>query len=148
MSYEHGTQHYNLPQTQGSDTRDWFDTNEAFTDIDAAIWAAKETAEAASGDLTQVEADIVNLQGKDVELEADITDLKGRTETLERSASRTAERVEEVNQDLKDGICAVEEASATAAYQHLTGTFFWYNDTLYKQTYHRGGTLHLHFSLC
>jgi ABC-type glycerol-3-phosphate transport system substrate-binding protein len=40
MSYANGTQFYNLPQTVGTDKRDWFDTNAAFAAIDAALHAA------------------------------------------------------------------------------------------------------------
>lgn len=42
MSYANGTTHYNLPQTVGSDKRDWSDTNQAFADIDSAIYSAGE----------------------------------------------------------------------------------------------------------
>ena len=38
MSYASGTTHYDLPQTAGSDKRDWSDTNTAFAAIDAAIY--------------------------------------------------------------------------------------------------------------
>lgn len=44
MSYSNGTTHYNLPLTQGSDKRDWSDTNQAFEDIDAAVYQASSDA--------------------------------------------------------------------------------------------------------
>ena len=48
MSYANGTTHYNLPQTVGTDKRDWADPNQAFADIDAAIYGAvQDTAQAA-----------------------------------------------------------------------------------------------------
>lgn len=47
MSYAVGTTHYNLPQTQGTDKRDWSDTNQAFADIDAAIYGAGDDASTA-----------------------------------------------------------------------------------------------------
>lgn len=53
MSFAQGTLHYNLPITIGSDKRTWFDTNEAFIAIDAAIWEAAQSAGAAT---TAVEA--------------------------------------------------------------------------------------------
>lgn len=40
MSYRVGTRNYNLPLTEGTDKRDWSDTNRAFEDIDAAIYQA------------------------------------------------------------------------------------------------------------
>lgn len=48
MSYARGTQNYNLPQTQGTDKRDWSDTNAAFLAIDTAIKTANTTASSAS----------------------------------------------------------------------------------------------------
>lgn len=42
MSYANGTPFLNLPQTVGTDKRDWFDTNEAFLDLDAKVKAAYE----------------------------------------------------------------------------------------------------------
>ena len=44
MSYSHGTPHFNLPLTQGSDKRDWSDTNQAFEDLDAAVYQAGSDA--------------------------------------------------------------------------------------------------------
>lgn len=40
MSYRVGTTHYNLPLTEGNDKRDWADTNQAFEDLDAAVYEA------------------------------------------------------------------------------------------------------------
>ena len=37
MSYASGTPFLNLPQTDGSDHRDWFDTNEPFLDLDTKL---------------------------------------------------------------------------------------------------------------
>lgn len=48
MSYARGTQNYNLPQTQGTDKRDWSDTNAAFLAVDTAIKTANTTASSAS----------------------------------------------------------------------------------------------------
>lgn len=42
MSYLNGTPFLNLPQTVGTDKRDWFDTNEAFLDLDAKLKSAYE----------------------------------------------------------------------------------------------------------
>lgn len=44
MSYSNGTTHFNLPLTQGSDKRDWSDTNQAFEDLDAAVYQASGDA--------------------------------------------------------------------------------------------------------
>ena len=42
MSYANGTPFINLPQTVGTDKRDWADTNEAFLDLDAKLKSAYE----------------------------------------------------------------------------------------------------------
>lgn len=48
MSYRVGTPNYNLPQTEGTDKRDWSDTNGAFLAIDTAIKNAVDTSASAS----------------------------------------------------------------------------------------------------
>lgn len=70
MSYANGTPFLNLPQTVGTDKRDWFDCNEAFLDLDGKVKAAYEgeidTAAALSA-LTEVvsgiSTDVESLQG-------------------------------------------------------------------------------------
>ena len=49
MSYQTGTTHFNLPQTTASDKRDWSDTNQAFADVDAALYQAGQDATTAIG---------------------------------------------------------------------------------------------------
>ena len=44
MSYRVGTPNYNLPQTEGTDKRDWSDTNQAFANLDAALHGAVSDA--------------------------------------------------------------------------------------------------------
>lgn len=48
MSYQSGTPFLNLPQTVGSDHRDWFDTNEAFLNLDTkmkTLWDGSASVE-------------------------------------------------------------------------------------------------------
>lgn len=134
MSYRVGTTHYNLPQTEGSDNRDWFDTNEAFAAIDAAIYSAEQSAEHGSESIETLQTDVQNLKDKDVELKGEIDALDTRAGDDELRITRLENDVVDNKQDLKDAICSIEEASATAAYAHASGEFFWYNDTLYKAT--------------
>lgn len=47
MSYSRGTPNFNLPQTQGSDKRDWSDTNQAFLAVDTALKTAGDNATSA-----------------------------------------------------------------------------------------------------
>ncbi len=48
MSYRVGTPNYGLPQTEGTDKRDWSDTNQPFLLIDTAIKGAVDTSASAS----------------------------------------------------------------------------------------------------
>ena len=49
MAHTNQTEHYNLPQFVGSDIPSWLvDVNQAYTAIDSAIYAAKNTADVAS----------------------------------------------------------------------------------------------------
>lgn len=135
MSYENGTLHYNLPQTVGSDKRDWFDTNEAFANIDADLWSAKETAEGNAEALSFITARVGALENHDVETDDAITNLTSRVSANEQAISTLVTELADVRQDFKDAICAYDEGTATLstrAYQ--IGDFFWYNDTLYKAT--------------
>lgn len=70
MSYANGTPFLNLPQTVGTDKRDWFDTNEAFLDLDGKVKSAYEGAidtAASLADLAEVvsgiSSDVESLQG-------------------------------------------------------------------------------------
>lgn len=73
MSYQNGTTHYNLPQTVGSDKRDWSDTNAAFAAIDAAIYQASSDASAASSAASdaQADADAAALAATNAQADAD-----------------------------------------------------------------------------
>lgn len=134
MSYRVGTTHYNLPQTEASDTRDWFDTNEAFRVIDEALYSANQTAGQATQDIETVKDDVSDLKDADTAMTGRVNGIEGRVAANELKINRLETDVTDGIQDLKDSICAIEEASATAAYRHDNGEFFWYNDTLYKAT--------------
>lgn len=134
MSYENGTTHYNLPQTVGSDKRDWFDSNEAFANVDAALHTAYEVSDNAASDITTIKSTILDLQSTDTTLRNDIDTNTGNISTLNTSVTNLSNTVSDNKQDLMDSICSIVEQSATATYAHAVGEFFWYNDTLYKAT--------------
>lgn len=134
MSYEHGTTHYNLPQTTNDDTRDWFDTNEAFRAVDEALYSANQTAGQATEDIELVKTDINNLKDADTAMTGRVDGIESRVTVNDTKIQRLENATVDNKQDLMDAICSIEEASATAAYRHDTSDFFWYNDTLYKAT--------------
>lgn len=131
MSYANGTTHYNLPQTVGTDKRDWFDTNQAYRDVDEALWGAKESAESATSQVDAIKDRLDVVESDMSTAQSDITTLEGEMSAVQSSITNLANKVDDNYTDLSDTICAVKEPSATARYPHSVGTFFWYNDTLY-----------------
>ena len=135
MSYANGTQFYNLPQTVGTDKRDWFDTNSPFAAIDAALHSA------VTGQASDAEA-IATINGKLADDEADIAALqtKGNTHDSQIAALQTtvntqASQIADVRQDAEDMITANNEgAAATSTRVYAIGDYFIYNDVLYKAT--------------
>lgn len=134
MSYATGTTHYNLPQTVGSDKRDWTDTNQAFSDIDAAIYGAAQGASAATSAIETINGEIETITGKQAVDEGNITTLSGKVSTLESTVGTQAAAIADVRQDLQDNIESKREASATSTHAYNIGDTFYYNDVLYKAT--------------
>ena len=134
MSYATGTTHYNLPQTVGTDKRDWFDTNQAFSDIDAAIYGAVQTAETAEADLTSVTTRVGTLETDVASLETTTDTHSSNISALQTNVTQMGNAITDNKQDVLDMIESTQEASATAAYAHAVGSYFIYNDTLYVTT--------------
>ena len=76
MSYANGTTHYNLPQTVGTDKRDWADTNQAFADVDAALHQAAQDASSAASDVGAVDTRVTTLEGSMSTAEGEIDALQ------------------------------------------------------------------------
>lgn len=129
--YAHGTTHYNLPLTSGEDTRDWFDTNQAFEDVDSALWAAKQDAEGAKEDLTSVKEDVASLQTEAAAEKTRVDTVISDVSALSTVVIQQGTDIGDVKQDLEDMICPTQESSATASVEHAQGSYFIYNDTLY-----------------
>ena len=135
MSYANGTQFYNLPQTVGTDKRDWFDENQAFADVDAALHTA------VTGQAADAEA-IATINAKLLDDEADIAALQTTSgthttqiATLQTTVNAQASQIADVRQDSEDMICAYNEGAAeTSTHAYEIGDYFIYNDVLYKAT--------------
>jgi len=134
MSYASGTTHYNLPQTVGSDKRDWTDTNQAFSDIDAAIYGAAQGASAATSAIETINGQIETITGKQAVDDGNISTLSGKVSTLESTVGTQGAAIADVRQDLQDNIESNHEASATSTHAYEIGDTFYYNDVLYKAT--------------
>ena len=140
MSYVNGTTHYNLPQTVGTDKRDWADTNQAFADVDAALYTASETASTAASNISTLDNQINGEGGIDARLttaENDIDNVEGSVSTLQNTVSGHTTAIADVRTDCEDMIVAVEITAAQMEDSPVaipTGSYFRYNDVLYVAT--------------
>lgn len=134
MAYATGTTHYNLPQTVGTDKRDWTDTNQAFNDIDAAIYGAVSDVAAAGTAIEGLESRMTTAEGNISDNAADITSLDTRMTTAEGAITSMSGRIDNVGADLGDMICAYNEPTATSTHAYNIGDYFRYNDVLYRAT--------------
>lgn len=134
MSYTTGTTHYNLPQTVGSDKRDWFDTNEAFAEVDTALYGAVQDTAQAGLDITALQSDVSTINGKLSTDEGNITTLQGKVSSLESTVASQSTELTDVRRDLQDNIESNHEATATSTHAYAVGDYFFYNDVLYKAT--------------
>lgn len=130
MSYANGTTHYNLPQTVGTDKRDWFDTNQAFSDLDAAVYGVVEQSGTDHGDIAAIKSTIADLQGADIQFQSDLNNTNGRVSTLEQNAVTDEAAID----DLADMFCPLEVATAQSDIDVAQGRMFRYNDVLYVAT--------------
>ncbi len=141
MSYQNGTTHYNLPQTVGTDKRDWLDTNEAFADLDSAVYGAVQTGavntqkiEEAEGTIGQLNTRVGDVEEDVADIKADVTTAQEDIGTLGTTLSGLTTEVRDNKTDLEDMITAYEEATATASASHNVGDYFRYNNVLYITT--------------
>lgn len=134
MAYAKGTTHYNLPLTEGSDKRDWFDTNEPFNAVDSALHSAVEDTDTLKSEVSTLQSEMSEAQTDIKAIEAYDADNTVKVTGLQTLTTQHTVDIENVRQDTEDMICAVEEGSATAVYAHEVGDFFRYNDTLYVTT--------------
>ena len=104
MSYANGTPNFNLPQTVGSDKRDWADTNQAFLAVDTALKTAGDTAGAASTAASTAQA------------AANAADTKAtNAQTAATGAQATATSAAELAQSAKNRADAAYTAAGNAA---------------------------------
>lgn len=137
MSYANGTTYYNLPQTVGTDKRDWTDTNQAFADIDSAVHTAVETGATGAQDIATIKEQLHGTGGIDERLaqaENDIDGVEGDVAILQATVTQHTAAITDVRQDLEDMICAFNEEAATSTHAYAIDDYFIYNDVLYKAT--------------
>lgn len=143
MSYTNGTTHYNLPLTTNNDKRDWSDTNQAFTDVDAALYGAVQGEAQAELDIDALETRMDAAEGNIATNADDISALDLRLTTAEGTIVSQGNAITDVRSDLEDMICAYNEASATSTHEYAIEDYFIYNDVVYQATkpIHIGDTI-------
>lgn len=138
MSYTNETSHYGIPLPLGSDLTTPMDYNSAFEAVDADLFDAKGTAQTANTTANDAKDAVTNITDNVIGgangIDARLTAVEGAQTTQGTALTNLTNTVGDNKQDLMDAICSVAEASATATVQHLVGSYFWYNDTLYKTT--------------
>lgn len=134
MSYVNGTSHYNLPQTVGTDKRDWSDTNKAFADVDAALYNASEGVNSQGARINTAEDNISKAQEDISKNSSDISALTARVTTNEGAITAHSASITDVRNDLEDMISANHEYTAQSTHSYLIGDYFIYNDILYRCT--------------
>lgn len=135
MSYANGTTHYNLPQTVGTDKRDWFDTNQAFADIDEALYGAVEQATSIASAVTALTTRVGTAEENIADLQTSRTTDEANIAALQTLTSQHTTQIADVKADALDMICAVDEGTAQVASVAVTsGHYFRYNDVLYIAT--------------
>lgn len=133
--YANGTPHYNLPQTVGTDKRDWADTNQAFADVDADLHTAVETASSAAGSVAGLAVTVAHLGDAQITFQHDLDDLELTVGQQGNAITANANRIEEVEDDALDMICAVDEGTAQVATVAVAeGKYFRYNNVMYQAT--------------
>lgn len=134
MSYATGTTHYDLPLTVGTDKRDWADTNQAFSDLDAAVYGAVSDVSTAGTAITGLDTRLTTAEGNISDNAANITSLDTRLTTAEGTITTQATQISDVRADTEDMICAYNEPTATSTHAYTSGDYFIYNDVLYRAT--------------
>lgn len=135
MSYANGTQYYNLPQTVGTDKRDWFDTNSAFAAVDAALHAAAVGQAADAEAISTINASLAADEADIAALQTASSTQASQISTLQTTVNAQAAQIADTRQDAEDMITAKNEgAAATSTRAYAIGDYFIYNDVLYKAT--------------
>ena len=135
MSYANGTTHYNLPQTVGTDKRDWFDSNAAFAAVDAALYAAATGQAADAEAITSLQQTVAGQATDIAALQTASSSQAASISALQTTVNGQATQIADVRQDSEDMITANNEgAAATSTRAYAVGDYFIYNDVMYKAT--------------
>ena len=126
------TEHYDIPLPLGSDKTTPMDYNTSMQAVDTALFTAR-------GDASDAKTGLATTNQNVAKNAQDISSLAGRVTTVEGTVSsqgiaitNLGTKVDGVEQDAQDMICAYNQASATASRNYAVGDYFIYNDVLYN----------------
>lgn len=128
MSHTNATQHYQLPQFIGTDTPGWLtDVNQGFSAIDNAIYQRQQDIAGNANDISVLESDTANLQGRMTTAETAITEQSQDITALEATASQHTQDIGAL-QSAVSGIGASIAADVWTHCPVFIGAASWVND--------------------
>lgn len=134
MASTNFTEHYDIPLPLGSDKTTPMDYNTSMQAVDTALFTAQ-------GDASDAKTGLATTNQNVAQNAQDISSLAGRVTTAEGTINsqgtqitNLSNKIDRVEQDAQDMICAYNEGSATASRNYAVGDYFIYNDVLYRAT--------------
>ena len=134
MSYTNETTHNSIPLPLGTDKTTFMDYNESMETLDTVVFGAVGDAATAVSDAADAKTAAQSATSDVATLTASLATTDATVASQGTAITNLGNKINDVDSDLSDAICSVVEATATAAYAHAVGEYFWYNDTLYKTT--------------
>lgn len=135
MSFTNETSHYGIPLPLGSDLTTPMDYNEAMRKIDTNLFQAVTDSTQASQKASDVEENLAQTDERALLLTGRVTTLEGTVVTQGGAIQQNSTRIEEVEDDALDMVCAVDEGTAQVATVAVEeGKYFRYNNVLYMAT--------------
>ena len=137
------TEHYDIPLPLGSDKTTPMDYNPSMQAIDTALFTAQSDASDAKTGLATTNQNVAQNAQDIGTLAGRVTAVEGTVSSQGTAITNLGTKVDGVEQDAQDMICAYNEASATASRNYAVGDYFIYNDVLYRatQAITAGGTI-------
>lgn len=135
MGYTNETTHYGIPLPLGSDKTTPMDYNEAAQRIDLNLFNAVTNSTAGLNKANAVEESLSDTNEEVTGVKGRVTTLEGTVTTQGGAIQQNSTRIEEVEDDALDMVCAVDEGTAQVATIAVEeGKYFRYNNVLYMAT--------------
>ena len=135
MGYTNETTHYGIPLPLGSDKTTPMDYNESAQRIDLDLFNAVTNSTAGLNKANAVEESLSDTNEEVTGVKGRVTTLEGTVTTQGGASQQNSTRIEEVEDDALDMVCAVDEGTAQVATVAVEeGKYFRYNNVLYMAT--------------